>query len=404
MTASDKPATPEVSDSAAQVSTDESRRKRTPRGSHVGDLSDAAVGTKTAKSGKTESFYGYDLHALVRVASGRAGSSPDEPQVIEALRLTPAGKDVVKPSLELIDTVLNSGQQINYLLVDKHYHYKRYGRWLVPLIKRGIKQVHDLREDEIGFLDWDGALMAAGVPHCPGTPSRLGEIAPLGLPPSKEASEETWAAYMSKKAAFEKDIEEREAYAATRHAPLDADGRSRWICPAVSGKCGCPLREGTVRTAMDADRPIVASPPKPDEAPAMCRQQVFTLHVTTAKQEQVMKLYQDTYWGSPKHRANYSRRTHVEGFFGVLKGGNSSGKDREGSLYTGLAHESLDATMFAVVSNVRLVRSWHEDTGLGEPESPLLYVERTDTISANLTIEEHHQLDAIRKSSNQEAA
>ena len=392
----EKPKGPVVGKPESEASSLDQRPQRTRRRPRVRGRSDAHAGKKTAKNGREEVYYGYEMHALVRVASGRAGDFPNEPQVIEMLRLTPANRDIVDPSLEMIDRILDAGQRINYLLVDRHYHYKRYRRWLLPLVERGIKHVHDLREDEIGFKEWNGTLMAAGVPHCPKTPIRLGDIAPLGPPPPDDATEERWMEYLSKKAAFERDIAERESYAAKRHSPLDAQGRSRWICPAVGGKCGCALRQGTVTVATELGLPIVASPPTPADAPAMCRQKVFTLQVTTPKQEQVMKLYQDQYWGSPKHRANYSRRTYVEGFFGILKSGNSAGKDRDGSMYTGLAHESVDATMFSVASNIRLLRSWHADTGLGDNESPLLFKERTDTIAANLTIEEHQRLAGIR--------
>jgi len=109
-----------------------------------------------------------------------------------------------------------------------------------------------------------------------------------------------------------------------------------------------------------------------------------------------MKLHQNLYWGSPKHREVYAKRTHVEGFFGVLKGGNCAGKDREGSLYTGLAHESLDTTMFAIAANISLLRSWHDKTGLGDPSSPLLYAEEHETVAEPLTIDEYQQLATIR--------
>lgn len=223
---------------------------------------------------KPQAYYGYELHAAIRIARGRADRNPDEPQLIERLRLTPAGQDIVEPSLQTLDAILATGQPIRYLIVDRQSHYKQYQRWLQPLIRRGVKQVHDLREDETGFKEWNGALMAAGVPHCPATPARLGAIAPLGLPPGDDATEQQRQDHASRKAAFDSAIAEREQYAATRHSPLDEQGTSRWICPACSGKIGCPLRPGTVQVAQDTGLPIVASPPDPDHAPAICRQAV----------------------------------------------------------------------------------------------------------------------------------
>lgn len=375
----------------------------TERRRRVRGRSDATFGVKTSKSGKEESYFGYQLHAAIRVAKGRVAGQPDEPQLIEALRVTTAKADIVDPSLDVIDTILRTGQNLRYLIVDKHYHYKGFGRWLLELVKRGVKQIHDLRVDEIGFKDWNGALMTAGVPHCPATPLRLGPIAPLGLPPDRDASRKEWQDYLARKAAFEAAIAEREAYAATRHSPLNEDGCSRWICPAKSGKIGCPLVTGSVQVAQEAGLPIAANPPDPDDAPAMCRQQVFSLKVVDAKQERIMKLYQDLYWGSTKHREIYNKRTYVEGFFGTLKGDTSAGKDREGSLYTGLAHETLDATMFAIAANVILYRSWHAKTGLGDETSPILYEESEDTVPVHVTLDEYHDLMARREETDQAA-
>ena len=125
--------------------------------------------------------------------------------------------------------------------------------------------------------------------------------------------------------------------------------------------------------------------------------------IETPEQAVIMKSHQDLYWGSPEHQAVYLKRTHVEGFFGNLKGDNAAGKNRGTSLYTGLGHESLEAAMFAVAANIRAFRSWHDATGLGDPANPILYTERTDTIAAHLTIEEHEHLAALR-SSAQDAA
>lgn len=375
---------------------DESRSRRASRRPRVRDRSDARFGGKTSKNGTTEWYYGYEGHALVRIAKGLIDGQPDEPQLIEVLRVTPAGQDIVSPSLEILDTVLSTGQAINYLIVDRHYPYKQYDRWQQPLLERRIKQVFDLRGDQVGFKDWNGALMAAGVPHCPATPIRLGDIKPLGPAPMAHATKEEWDAYALRKTKFESDIAERQAFAATRHAPLDTNGQSRWICPAADGKCGCPLRTGTVAVALQHSLPIVANPPAREEAPAMCRQRTFSLRIETPEQAVIMKSNQDLYWGSPEHQAMYRKRTHVEGFFGNFKGDNAAGKNRGTSLYTGLGHESLEAAMFAVAANIRAFRSWHLSTGLGDPNHPILYTERTDTIPIHLTIEEHQYLSALR--------
>lgn len=144
----------------------------------------------------------------------------------------------------------------------------------------------------------------------------------------------------------------------------------------------------------------MANPPTLDDAPAICRQQVLTLIVTNPQQERIMKLYQDLYWGSPKQREIYSKRTYVEGFFRTLKSETSAGKDRGGSLFTGLAHESLDATMFAIAANVILYRSWHAKTGLGDKDNPILYAHNNTQITVRLTMDEYQELKARREEMN----
>ena len=86
------------------------------------------------------------------------------------------------------------------------------------------------------------------------------------------------------------------------------------------------------------------------------------------------------------------KRTYVEGFFGTLKGDNAAGKNRGTSLYTGLAHESLEAAMFAVAANIRTLRTWHRKTGLGDPANPILHTEPDDIITAPIPIDDYQRL------------
>ena len=62
---------------------------------------DARSSGKTAKDGTTGWFYGYDLHLLVRVAEP-GGEYAQEPNLIERFAVTPAGRDLVSASQDLI--------------------------------------------------------------------------------------------------------------------------------------------------------------------------------------------------------------------------------------------------------------------------------------------------------------
>ncbi len=356
---------------AAQASTGKRKRPgkgKAPRSAATrrpkkGGPSDADYGAKTGKNGQVEVFYGYELHGLVRAPESRAtGAVRLEPALIERVRLTPAGRDVVQPSLEAIDSLLASGQPIKHLLIDRHYSMKKWDRWLQQLIRRGIEQVVDLRADSHGFKEWDGTLIAAGHPHCPATPTSLGTIPK----PDLQAEKQEWDEFYSL-------IDERFAYAADITAPLNINGALRGSCPALSGKIGCPLRAGTIDAARQLNLPIVVTPPDAENAPRICTQNSFGLRVTTPEQGTVMKIHQKHYWGSRKQKRIYDRRTYVEGWFGTFKGDTAAAKKRGGNMFVGLAHASLDATIFAVVTNLITVRKWHEETGLGDDNHPLLH-------------------------------
>jgi hypothetical protein len=87
---------------------------------------DSAWGYKTAKAGGTEIFFGFDIHAVVRVPNNSRQN--EEPVLIESMMLTPAGSDIVEPSLTLIDRIIKRGKVIRFLIADRHYNAKRVVR------------------------------------------------------------------------------------------------------------------------------------------------------------------------------------------------------------------------------------------------------------------------------------
>lgn len=328
-----------------------------------GGFSDAAFGVKTKKDGTREWYFGYEAHAIVRVPDDpKAGGVRPEPALAERIRVTPAGTDVIEPSFDMIDSILAEGQAITYLMADRHYSFKLISRWLFQLIRRGIEHVVDLRVDDQGFVMWEGTLIAAGWPHCPATPSELGDIR---KPDVDKGTKKEWRVFFDK-------IKRRFQYAAERTAPLKADGKSRWGCPAFCGKLGCLLIPGSVEAARAAGLEIVQNPPSPDNAPRICTQSTIGLHITTDAQAKAMKVNQKFYWGSEKQQGLYNRRTYVEGWFGILKGDSAANKKRGSNLYRGLPLVTLEVAAFSVTANLIALRKWHQETGLGDKQSPLL--------------------------------
>ena len=324
-------------------------RRRTP--------SDADWGVKTTKSGARKSFFGYEAHAVVRVPDQHQnGRTLMEPALLEALRITPASVDIIEPTMAMIDEVISAGQGIRYVMVDRHYSYKRFDRWLLELTKRGITQVIDLRENEQGFKSWDGIPFAAAWAHCPGTPEHLGSIPTLPPNATRKQTED-----------FTALIEERWAYAAQRSAILTEDGKCRFRCPALAGKIGCALVPGSEQAAINLGLPVVANPPSQESAPALCTQKTWGAHIQTLEHKRIMKNYQEFYWGSTSQRRLFGRRTFVEQWFSILKAPNSAGKNRESSLHTGLAMVSIEIGIFAIIANLIRLRAWHREALASPP-------------------------------------
>jgi hypothetical protein len=342
---------------------------------------DARWGTKTGKNGEQHAYFGYALHALVRVPDLKPGpsfSDEDDPILIEAITLTPASTDVVDVSLAMLDRV-RSRQDVKDLIADRHYSYKDYSRWARQLWARGVHPVLDLRADEHGFRDYNSTRIAAGWPHCPATPDTLAKLPRPGS-----------TAAQADKDAFLEVIRTRHAYAMRRVAGHVPDGRTRWECPARAGKIGCPIVEGSVPAARQLDLPVINTPPAQAERHACCTQRTFMIRIQepddagTPEQRQAdqqlavaMKLAQDEYWGDHRWQTSWNRRTYIEGAFGNHKNPNPERLGRGLFRFTGLPLVSLAVAASVTAANTRQLRAWHERTGNGDPTNPLLAEEPT---------------------------
>jgi len=325
--------------------------------------SDAGWAHKTAKSGEPEIFFGYDAETICRVPKIRLekGEERSEPNLIESLVVIPGATKIINPCLRMLDRMAERGLKVGNLLVDRNYSYKKFDDWAIELLKRDISQVADMHKNDQKFRDWEGMKIAASWVHCPCTPNRLGDIPTLG---PKATDEET--------AIFIANIQERQAYAAQRISPLSVDGKIRFSCPALNGTLGCPLREGTVATAISLGLPVIQTPPKEIGRPDICKQQTVQLHVKTIDEKIAMKMSQKNYWGSKAWRLNYNRRTYIESCFGVFKSPTGTGHYRGTHQFQGLPLVTIAIAVSAAATNMRLLRSWHEQTALGDPEHQLL--------------------------------
>ncbi|MDA8282516.1 MAG: hypothetical protein M0Z42_04275 [Actinomycetota bacterium] len=317
---------------------------------------DARPGKKTRKDGAKEGFFGYEEHTTVRASLAPSGDPAWEPPLIRSFEVTPASTDVVDVSLGMLDRCAPTPEDI---IVDRHYSYKDVFRWKDQLTARGIRQHLDLRGDEQGFIDVDQVKFAAGWAHCPATPADLGTI----VRPQPTASKETIDRSI-------KRIELRQRYAFRRITTPDASGRARWECPASAGTVGCPNCPGTVAAAISLGLPVIENPPAlaGPNAPACCTQRTVTITPPAL----VRKLMQPFYWGSKQWREIFGKRTYVEGSYGNRKNPSTENLRRGYLRVTGVARVNL-FSIFPVVSyNLRMLQNWHDRTGLGNPDHPLL--------------------------------
>ena len=352
---------PENVEKAVEVNTAYGLGAAPGKGKGDKGASDAAYGGKTSKTGELEMFFGYDCEALVTVPNPRGrDAARTEPHLVTELVVLPASTHITEPCLGIIDRVLATGAPVGRLIVDRHYSYKKFDQWLSQLLARGITQVADAHANDQGFRDWDGMRVAAANFHCPSTPDHLGVIPS----PAPKADADTVRTTRER-------IDERRGYAMQYVERLNADGRLRVRCPARNGTLGCPLVAGTVPAATAAGLPVV-TPPNEKDRPKVCCQDTVTLRLLTDEQKSTMKLAQTHYWGGPEWRRDYARRTYVESWFGVLKSKTATGLTRGTHQFRGLALVSLVVACAAATTNKRMLREWHDQTGLGDPTHPLL--------------------------------
>lgn len=319
---------------------------------------DATWGRKTSKSGKRESFFGYEEHTAV-IVRDTSQREDDVPALVAGFVLVPAATDVVDPTLTILDRLAFAAKAI---LVDRHYSYKAYGRWLTQLMKRGIVQHRDYRGGEFKHTDINGMIYSVGFLHCPAMPQELWAAGPVPRkrPKGKDEfiQEHEYAEedYDDKRAAYDARTKLRYSYVMPYKTRPDATGKCRVQCPARYGSLGCPRVEGSVAIAVEMGLPIVLNPPakgSPQDL-ATCNQTTVTVNL-----EHRAKDTQPFYYGLKGWILSYNRRTYVEGNYGNRKNDNTENMTRGHRKVTGITMNTLLSLPAIVSSNHRLLTYWY---------------------------------------------
>ncbi len=306
---------------------------------------DAAWGVKTSKSGKDERYFGYELHAVVRV--GRLNDDRLVPCLAERIAVTPASTNCSEAVLPIIHRMHDTGIRLREVIADRGYTYKT--GWSRGLRAMDVDSVLDLHPTQLGARgSHAGTTMIAGVPHCPATPTAF-ETIPR---PERLAASPEMETFVGR-------IQSREQWALRRVAGPDASGTERYECPARAGKLRCPLVQPSMA------RPV--SLPKVLEPPAAGVHTCCSQRTITVPGDIDYKSRQRHYWGSRDWISSFSRRSRVEGWFGNLKDRSRQALGRGAFRVMGLCKTSIMLGIYAASTNLRLLDRWAARSGLVEP-------------------------------------
>lgn len=299
---------------------------------------DAAWGYKTAKQSGQEPYFGFELHALVRV--GNLNDDPTRvPCLAERIVVVPATTNSATAALPILQRLVDQDHRLREVIADRGYSYKN--AWGPGLFELGVDPVLDLHPNQYGPRGTHhGARIIAGVPHCPAMPDAFDTIPrPERLADSPAVDD------------FVHNISRREQWALRRVAGPDQTGKERYECPARAGKLRCPLHKPSM--ALPLAKPKVTTPPPQAEAPTCCTQRTITITGDVDA-----KARQRHYWGSRDWIKAYSRRSRVEGWFGNIKNDSTEALNRGSFRVVGLAKVSLMLGLYAAATNLRLRRVW----------------------------------------------
>jgi hypothetical protein len=126
------------------------------------------------------------------------------------------------------------------------------------------------------------------------------------------------------------------------------------------------------------------------------RQQDDGLHADADDPDHQRNLAQREYYGSRKWRRLFKRRALVEGVFGILKNASRQRLRRGQNRLPGLVMASIIAAIKVSVYNEEQLRIWHNRTGRGPADHPLLQPNPPHWGFRDLTKDEAKALDAER--------
>lgn len=285
---------------------------------------------------RDELFYGYffQVATMVSEEDGRA-----VPELARRVLVTSCHVDPPRAFASVLERMSASGITIGDVLCDSGYAHRIEEHWAARLRQIGASLVMDLHPADRGPKGtYGGAVIFNGKLYCPSTPTALLSLGPIARDATKEQAE-----------SHDQLSTELDRYRLGRISKEDQDGYQRVMCPAVMGKCRCPLRPESL--VLGFDRPEVLSPP--EHPPDCCTNKTLTVGPHVAA-----KTAQKHPYPSKAHRRSYARRTAAERTNATIKDPATTDVGRGWCRLMGLAPISLFITCALVVRNMRVTDSF----------------------------------------------
>lgn len=348
----------------SEVRTWARQNRRQPKHPWLHPDPDAAWnGKKTwGRQGRTNGWFGYQLHGVVRV--GEVGA-PDVPCLAERIELTPANADARDAGRVLLTRMVADHEAADDaaglphrprrdVLADRAYTSEthRADDWVWPLWELGFTSVHQLTEHQLGEGNrrsrrpGNGAVVIDGQPYSPRLPQHLRNIAPPPIAASR-ADIDT----------YQQLIAQRRLYALHPVGGRNDDGSWDFGCRAMAllGQLRCDLKPDSL--ALPYSKPTTSPAvftPANGRLPKVCGQQKSRIH------REELPFWQPDLYGSADWYASYNRRNRVEGVFGNVKNDAAQDLTRGNIRVMGLAKTSLLTLVTVMAANLRLLDRWRE--------------------------------------------
>lgn len=287
---------------------------------------------------KSELFFGHYLSLATMVADE---GGEEAPELVREMTLSSCCHDPVPVQVSALCRRAAGGLVLGDVLADSGYAHRVPEHFALPLRALGAKLVIDLHPRDRGPQGtFEGAICHNGNCYCPATPKPLFELGPLprDAGPAELETHDQMTAELSR-------------YKLSPISAEDDDGYQRISCPAVAGKCRCPLRPASMGLAYA--HPEVLSPP--EHPPVCCSKKSLTVPPSVNA-----KTRQRHDYPSKAHRRSYARRTAVERSNSRIKDPATVDIQKGWCRLTGLVGPSLFLAVALAVRNLALLDAFEE--------------------------------------------